>query len=180
MAVLLLVVGASLGGMYTNAKYTSTVYGKATASVARYVFNVSADNTYESKKTFNDLVLAQTCDVSKLVNGKIAPGTSGSFDILLDAKGSDVGIKYNVTFTEKNGNTLPTNLVLKLDGKNWEFTDGIEGTINAGTQTNVKHTISWEWKYETTGGDAQDTIDGRNAFDYEYVITAVGTQVEPA
>lgn len=180
LAALILIVGVSFGTMYTNAKYTSTVTGQASASVAKYVFNVSAKDSYKTADTISNLTLAKTCNASTLANGKIAPGTSGSFDIILNANGSDVAIGYEVTFAAKNTNKLPTNLKLKLDGADWDFSKKITGTINAGTTEDVKRTVTWNWEYETEGGDTQDTIDGQSAFNFVYDITVIGTQVRPA
>jgi len=180
LALLLLVMGASFGTMYTNAKYTSTVNGHVSAQVAKYVFNVNAKDSYKTNDTIQNITLAQTCNESTLVNGKIAPGTSGSFDIELNAEGSDVAIKYEIDFTNKIGKALPKNLVIKLDGQAWDFSK-IEDTISANAENKkVTHTITWKWEYETTGGDVQDTTDGQNAFDYLYDITVTGTQVRPA
>lgn len=177
---LLLNVGVSLGGMYTNAKYTSTIDGQASASVAKYVFNVNANDSYNATDTIENLTLAQTCNANTLVNGKIAPGTSGSFDIVINAEGSDVAIKYEIYFEEKNQKELPKNLVIKLDGQEWDFSK-IEDVIAANSESKtITHTVTWKWEYETEGGDTQDTTDGQNAFDYQYDITVIGTQVKPA
>ena len=135
--------------MYSNAKYTSTFNGSVSASVAKYVFNVSANDSYSTADTIANLKLGQTCDATTLVNGKIAPGTSGSFDIVIDAENSDVGIEYEVSFEDNNENKT------------------------------ITHTVTWEWPYETVGGDTNDTIDGQNGFNYQYDITVTGTQAEP-
>ena len=182
LAIVLIVVVLSLGIVYTNAKYTSTVTGNVSASVAKYVFNLIGTDSYNSKHTLSNLVLAQTCEPETLIDGKIAPGTSGSFDLIVNCDGAEVGIGYNITFTNtsENARELPTNLVLTLDGQAWNFEDGISGTIDANSnQKEVIHTIAWNWAYETADGDEADTIDGQNSFDYTFDITAVGTQVNP-
>ena len=84
LAVLLLTIGISFGVIYTNAKYTSSENGSVSASTAKYVFNVNAKDSFNSTDTLSNLTLAKTCNVNTLTNGKIAPGTSGSFDIELD------------------------------------------------------------------------------------------------
>lgn len=182
LAIVLIVVVLSLGIVYTNAKYTSTVTGNVSASVAKYVFNLIGTDSYNSKHTLSNLVLAQTCEPETLIDGKIAPGTSGSFDLIVNCDGAEVGIGYNITFTNtsENARELPTNLVLTLDGQAWNFEDGISGTIDANSnQKEIIHTIAWNWAYETADGDEADTIDGQNTFDYTFDITAVGTQVKP-
>lgn len=79
IVVLLMIISIVLGLAYTNAKYTSQIAGQISASVAKYVFEVSATDTYSSANTIEKLVLAQTCNNNTLINGKIAPGTSRKF-----------------------------------------------------------------------------------------------------
>lgn len=179
LALLLLV--SIVGGIFlTNAKYTSTETGTITSSVAQWTFNVSATDSYRNSDTLENLTLAQTVDSSTLVNGKIAPGTSGSFDIVVNAQGSEVGINYTVSFANNTKNSLPTNLKFTLDGSSWNLSDSISGTIDANASNKtVIHTIAWSWDYETANGDTADTLDGTNAFDYSFAVTATGTQVRP-
>lgn len=187
LILILLIVGISLSIVYTNAKYTTTFNGGVSTSVAKYVFDITATDSYNSTNTIENLVLAKTCDEKTLVDGNIAPGTSGSIDIILNATGSEVGIGYEVTFANTSGHELPTNLVLKLDGENWNTSKKITGTIDANaTDKTVTRTIEWSWEYETKDGansvvvgDTADTNDGINAFDYVFTVTAKGTQVEP-
>lgn len=111
----------------------------------------------------------------------------GSFEIVVNTEESDVGVEYEIAFSQVSSNDLPKNLLLSLDGKEWNFEDGIHGIIdaNADAQT-VTHIVEWNWAYETandTGdtakGDETDTMDGQNAFEYVYAITARGTQTRP-
>ncbi len=187
LILILLIVFISLSIVYTNAKYTTTFDGRVSTSVAKYVFDITATDSYNSTNTIENLVLAETCDEKTLVDGNIAPGTSGSIDLLLNATGSEVGIGYEVTFANISEHELPTNLVLKLDGKKWNTNDKITGTIDANaTDKTVIRRIEWSWDYETkdeansvVAGDTADTNDGINAFDYVFEVTAKGTQVEP-
>lgn len=180
LILVLLVVIISFGLMYTNSKYTSTVNGSVSTSVAKYVFKMTGSDSHDSKHTIKNLTLADTCDISTLASGKIAPGTSGSFNIIVDTTDSEVGIGYQITFDSNSNNKLPTNLLLTLDGKPWTFDKGIKGTIYANQNSNViTHTINWNWAYQTTNGDSIDTSDGQNSFDYSYNVTATGTQIKP-
>ena len=182
LAVLIVVLAISFSILYTNAKYTSTATGNISSSVAKYVFNLSGTDAYNSTHTINNLVLAQTCDSDALIDGKIAPGTTGAFNLIVNCEGAEVGIEYNITFTNisDNAKELPKNLILILDGKQWHFEDGISGRIDANAEKKeVIHTIYWNWAFGTYNGDEADTIDGQNSFDYTYKITAVGKQVDP-
>lgn len=71
--VLLLLVVITCSILFTNAKYTSSVNGAVSASVAKWVFNVTGNDSYSSEDTISNIKLAQTCDVKTLTNGKIAP-----------------------------------------------------------------------------------------------------------
>ncbi len=187
LVLLLLIVGVFLSILYTNAKYTSQVEGEITASIAKYVFDVSAGDSYSSMDTFKNLVLAQTCDEATLTDGKIAPGVSGSFDIVVNTEDAETGIHYAISFNSNTDKKLPVNLRLFLDGNEWKFEDGIDGIIDANSDSQIAtHTITWEWVYETrdengssVAGDIADTVDGTNSFDYSYTITAIGTQTRP-
>jgi len=187
LILILLIVIMSLGLFHTNAKYTSMVNGNVTTSVAKYVFNVTATDSYDATDTIDNLILAQTCDEKTLINGKIAPGTSGSFDIVVDSTGAEVGINYEISFSNNTEHDLPKNLVFTLDGDNWDFDEKISGTIDANAESKIfNHTILWSWAYETADdegntiiGDTEDTKDGKNAFDYSFTVTATGTQSKP-
>ena len=186
--ILLILIIAMCGGiLYTNSKYASSKTWTLTTDVAKYVFNISGKDSFDEEHTIDNLVLAQTCDTNSLANGKIAPGTSGSFEIVLDATGSDVAINYLVTFKNNSAHELPTNIKFQLDGQAWNFNDGISDTIYLNAESRkVTHTITWQWAYETkdeydnvTEGDIADTADGINGFDYSFTVTAIGTQVNP-
>lgn len=179
--LLVVVIIAICGIVYTNSKYISATNGNASTSVAKWVFNVTGNDTYSNTDTVENLRIAQTCDEKTLVNGKIAPGTSGSFDIIVDTTGTEVGVNYNVVFTKSNENTsLPTNLKFQLDGTDWNYTDGISGKIDSNSSSKeVTHTITWSWDYETPNGDIADTSDGINSLDCSFNVTATGTQIKP-
>lgn len=184
---LLLIVFLCVGGIYTNAKYTSKVSGTVFTEIAKYVFDVTGNDSYNYNDTIENLKLAKTCDEKTLINGKIAPGTSGSFDLIVNTNDAETGINYQINFENTSEQELPQNLVFTLDGQPWRYSDGIAGTINANDETkSVIHTINWSWDYETYDddgntleGDQADTIDGINSFDYSLNITAIGTQVAP-
>lgn len=181
IAILLLaIIIAICGIIYTNAKYISMANGKISTSIAKWAFNLNGNDTYSSTDTIKNLTIAQTCDEKTLVDGKIAPGTSGSFDIVIDTEGSEVGANYEVKFSLANDNALPTNLKFKLDGADWNYTDGISGKIDADASSKeITHTIAWSWDYETENGDTADTTDGTNSLDCSFNITATGIQMKP-
>lgn len=88
--IVLLFTGA---GGYTYARYATKEQGKGNAQIAKWAFEI--EKGQEEMKTVK---LVNTAQKDTLVNGKIAPGTSGSFSITLSAKNSEVGVKYTLSF----------------------------------------------------------------------------------
>lgn len=178
LCALLLLLSIGTGG-YTYAKYRTAVKGGGQADVAKWSFSVGSDS-----EEIKNIKLTNTVDKDTLVNGKIAPGTSGQFFINLDATGSEVGVDYNVKFSnEKN---KPTNIKFSYSGQKYnslsEITD-ISGKI--GLDSNVKNRriqILWEWDYETgtgdeiTSNDEIDTQEGIANLDYSFDVIVTGTQ----
>ena len=176
-----LVASIGLSGvLLTNSKYTTTVTGEGSTSIARWVFDVSGSDTYSSTDTIQTINLAQTCDQSTLLDKQIAPGTNGSFDVEIDATGAEVGIDYKVEFTNIPED-FPTNLKFTVDNEEYDLTTGFTGNIPANaTNKVITKTVNWEWPYETLNGDIADTTDGiADANDLTFDITVIGTQVAP-
>lgn len=183
LAIISLIMVAFLGGQ-TFAKYFAQVKGEGVAQVASWNFKVNGQES--QTQTIN---LASTYNNETLLNNKIAPGTKGSFDIIVDATGSDVGIDYKIDFA--NQTTKPQNLKFTYDKTTVNNIEELEsiltGRINA-NEENKKVTlkIDWEWKYETGNDETEisnnDIIDTKNAKeiqDYEFDVIVSGTQVNP-
>lgn len=172
-----------LGGQ-AYAKYITEVKGEGFAEVATWSFKVNG-----KKEQVQAINLISTCDEKMLVDNKIAPGTSGSFNIIVDGTGSDIGINYNIIF--KDEANKPNNLKFIYEGVEYnsiqEIQDNLSGTINANDADKTRTlNIKWEWKYETglsaTEIESNDLIDTRNAEEienYTFNISVTGTQVEP-
>ena len=121
-----------------------------------------------------------------LKNKTIAPGTNGSFDIVLDATGADVAIDYAVTFD--NLVNKPTNFKFTYDGTTKssleELEDLLKGRITLDDSRTKTLTIYWSWDYQTgttdeekSNNDRIDTNDSGKDFSFDMTIT--GTQVNP-
>lgn len=184
LVVAIVAILLSFMGGQAYAKYMSRVTGQGTADIASWSFKVN-----EKEEKLQTISLKSTMNNETLTNNKIAPGTEGSFQIKLDATGSDVGINYIVRF--ENESQKPTNLKFTYEGKTYksltELQEVLTGTINADAQDKTKVlTIGWNWKYET-GSTAQeisanDLIDTENAkqiSNYTFDIIVTGTQVMP-
>lgn len=184
------IVGVTLAGIVvgvfinnTFSKYINKVSGDGETEIAKWSFKVNQET-----EEFATIKLADTYDKTTLLNGKIAPGTKGSFDLIIDATDSEVGVKYEVDFLEETNK--PTNLIFKSGNKTVSTIEELESvltdTINADDTNKIRILkIDWEWPYETgtesqiLNNDKVDTNEGLQALDYSFDVVVTGTQVQP-
>lgn len=183
IAILVAIILSFVGGQ-TYSKYVTEVRGDGTAQIATWDFKVNGQ-----KEEVQTISLGSTYDSSTLVNGKIAPGTEGNFQIKVDATGSDVGIDYKIKFSDET--TKPANLKFYYQEVEYnsilELGEALSGTINADDENKSKtFDIKWKWNYETGSNPTEvasnDKIDTRNAQEitnYEFDVIVSGTQVVP-
>lgn len=185
--LLIVTVAALVLATYAWARYTSTL-DNATGTVEVAKWNVTAGN---STATFSKTY-------TKVVEGKMAPGTSGSFDAAIDVTGTEVDVAYKITILSVTNK--PTNLKFYSDERHNEeinLTDINNGGVQVGdvqtipagsTTTTGTATIYWNWPYQTgavnatTGvaeGDAADTTDGVNKNNMEVTYRIDAWQVQP-
>ena len=181
--ILLAMMISFLGGK-TFSKYLSEIQGSGTAEIANWVFKVNGKE--DSVQSVN---LLSTYHNETLINNKVAPGTKGSFNIVIDATGSEVGVDYEVKFL--NETQKPQNLVFIHNNQEYatvqELEENLSGTIDANEENKTRTiTINWEWQYETGDNENEiaqnDKIDTQNAKDlenYTFDIHVIGTQVMP-
>ena len=173
--LLIITIVASGLGIYAWAKYTSSVNGNAAATVAKWSFNVNL------KKGGNTVTLgSEAIDLATtanhVANNRIAPGTSGTFDIEIDTTGTEVDMQYevtlgltycprNITFSRKTG----------VNDQNEDvFTPISEGGASSLTRTGITFSeyvahdaqnrviterIKWDWPYEDANDEDYDTRD---------------------
>lgn len=180
LAVVLL---AFLGGQ-AYAKYITEVKGEGMAEVATWNFKVNGQ-----KEQVQQINLASTYDNETLLNHKIAPGTSGSFNIIVDGTGSEVGINYQIHFLEEQNK--PTNLKFIYENVEYhsikELEENLSGTIQANEANKVRTlNIKWKWDYETGSkaveiaqNDLIDTQEAQKIQNYTFDVSVTGTQVTP-
>ena len=183
VAILVAIILSFIGGQ-TYSKYVTEVRGDGTAQIATWDFKVNGQ-----KEEVQTISLGSTYDKSTLVNGKIAPGTEGIFQIIVDATGSDVGIDYKIKFSDET--TKPANLKFYYQEVEYnsilELGEALSGTINADDENKSKtFDIKWKWNYETGSNPTEiasnDKIDTQNAQEitnYEFDVIVSGTQVLP-
>lgn len=182
-AILLCIIISFIGGK-TYSKYVSEVRGDGMAEVATWSFKVNGQK--EQVQTIN---LISTCNNETLIDNKIAPGTEGNFNIVVDGTGSDVGIDYKIQFL--NQTDKPNNLKFIYENVEYnsiaELENNLSGTINANDETKIKTLeIKWKWNYETgtneneiLENDKIDTKDAELIRNYEFDIVVSGIQVVP-
>lgn len=182
-SILIIMLLAFIGGQ-VYAKYISQVRGNGIAEIATWSFKVNGQ-----KEQVQEIKLVSTYNSETLVNNKIAPGTSGSFNIIVDATGSEVGIKYNIKFAEESNK--PQNLKFVYGGKEYDsikqLGDELSGTIAANEEDKTRTiNVQWKWNYETgssaeqiNANDIIDTNDAISIANYTFQVIVTGTQVEP-
>ena len=183
ICVLLAIILSFMVGK-TFAKYVSEVKGAGTAEIANWVFKVNG-----KEDVVQNVNLLSTYNNETLINNKVAPGTSGSFNIVVDATGSEVGVEYAIQFL--NESEKPQNLVFIYEDKQYATIQDLEkdlsGTINANDENKIRTiTINWEWQYETgenaneiNQNDIVDTNNAKQLENYTFDIHVNGTQVMP-
>jgi hypothetical protein len=173
--VLTLMTTCLTGG--TLAKFVTEVEGTATATVAAWNFEAAGNGT-----EFTGIDMGRTAYEGDTIKDTVlAPGTKGSFDIVLDGSGSGVGIGYSVTITAASDVDLPADLIFNVDNITYNLGDDITGTINYADGTDAMKktiTVNWEWDYGTDDTAALNDNDyaGKS---WTLDIKATGTQVEP-
>ena len=168
LAVTMMFTMCFVGG--TFAKYTSSATGTDSATVAKWSFKVgetdiATTNTFafDLFKTIKDSNgTADETDMSPVDGTIIAPGTRGSFDIVIK-NDSQVNATYAIDYTVTNTNNIPVKF--SVDGTNWfddiNYLDVRSVAINMGATATV--TVQWMWEFERIDGDTQDTTLGSAA-----------------
>ena len=183
----------------TFAKYTSSASGSDTARVAKWSFEAGETDivtndtfTFDLFNTVNeaDTTTEETHLKSANNDTVIAPGTGGSFDIVLTNK-SEVTAKYAIDFTETNSANVPIEYSLNKDNgwttniSSLDISASDDETLTYATGTKTI-TVYWRWAYEGAAqnparnqSDTGDTTlgkDGSAKVEVKAEITA--TQVD--
>lgn len=180
-AILLSVATIGVVGGNTYSKYFTKIDGEGNAKIARWSFRANNTSTVMEKIQLNNVY-----NTNILKNKTIAPGTNGSFDIILDATGADVAIDYAVTFD--NLVNKPTNMKFTYGNKTSDTLKGLEDVLKGRIALNDARTktltIKWSWDYQTgttaeekANNDKIDTNDSGKDFSFDIKVT--GTQVNP-
>ena len=146
-------------GIATWARYRSVTGGNVEAQIARWSFKVNGE-----EEKFATIDLADTIDFTHVTTDKIAPGTYGSFDLVIDGSGSEVSIEYYINI---NIGDKPTNLKfytdelyqneLVVENNKIQIDDEI---LLADIDTPVTKTIYWKWDYRTQNLPSEFILNG--------------------
>lgn len=152
-----------LGGA-SYSLYKSSPRGKTSGAIANWSFSVNG-----SHDTF---AIDLATNARNTLNGKLTPGSYGSFDINLDASSTDMDVNYKITFSNLKGK--PANLNFYLD-KNYVteidlVSTQIDGVIKYNDKMIKTVTVYWKWDYN---GD--DNFDQGSVMSFN--INVVGSQV---
>ena len=163
LAVAMMFTMCFVGG--TFAKYTSSGTGTNTATVAKWSFKVGETDiatngtfTFDLFKTIKDTNGTDNeSDMSPVDGSIIAPGTQGSFDLVL-TNASQVTAQYAIDYTVTNNNDIPVKFSVD-GGTTWTndladvaASDSTKLAANSGTTT-----IKVQWKWDFNGSD--DSFD---------------------
>ena len=130
---------------------------------------------------FKSINLNETINKDTLIYEKIAPGSSGSFNILLD---SNQDLNYKVQFFSLNEKPKNLNFIALKNGRFIissntleELSYSLSGYISKNQK--IKITINWYWDYENNNQeqDIQDTKDAENIKTYKFNICTVGEEI---
>lgn len=174
----------------TYAKYTTEKSGTAVATVAKFSVD---DNFSAADESFDLFATVYEADATSnevdVAEGKIAPGTGGSFDVVL-TNNSEVTVEARLTIEEtENASQIPVEY--SLNGEDYVTAANFENvstlTMTGATKA-ATTTVYWRWafegtdseNYQATQTDSTDTAIGETATAPTITVkaTATFTQVD--
>ena len=169
----------------TYAKYTTTLTGSDTATVAKFAVGGLDSSSFNLFDTTVKEVNATTTDTD-VANDRIAPGTGGKFAITL-TNDSEVSVNYVLSIQETS-NTSNVPIEYSLDGTtyvtaaNFASQANASGKLEVGSTTQQTKTLTVYWRWAFTGSastnftssqtDTTDTTLGTAATAPTVVVTA--------
>ena len=173
--IMLLITLYQINSAY--AKYSTEAQGIVEETIGAWIVKVNDTNIATEANVENFTIDALTYNSNDYVlEGKIAPGLSGYFDVTIDATEASVAVRYDVTIDfsklDLSDSIKFTKLVTVVDGV--ESEEGITQTeestytgvvtlddISAGKTNTLRVYLSWE--DDGTGiNDEEDSMLGTN------------------
>lgn len=168
IALILLLLGAIMIIIGSYAFYTTTIPGIVSGTIANWSFKAN-----NATSTFN-ITLKPTQSIT--ANSKIAPGTSGSFSVVLKNEATLLGVDYTITFSDFAN--IPSNLKIYSDSAFTTVADIVSSTYSlTGTlaaNSSITKTWYWKWPY----GDASSITNDNSAAEKNitFKVNVVGVQ----
>lgn len=186
LVIIVIVVFNSKINLFQSDDYIFLKIFQKTTNQPQDTYNTKKEENYVFKVSFKSIDIKQidlikTVNRNTYVNEKIAPGTSGSFNILLEANKNS---KYKINFISVN--EKPQNLhfkalkdeeeIVKADTLE-KLSEKLEGNINK--KESIKIEIQWYWDFENnkTNSDIQDTEDSKKIKRYQFNLYALGEEI---
>ena len=178
--LILIIAVSSCIGIFAWAKYTSAINGTATAQVAKWSFKL-VDGVTETTDVI-DFAVTRTDGYEHVVEGLLAPGTFGEFEIGIDARGTETILEYTIDIELEN---KPTNLKFYSDEaktqeilvENGKLT--VEGFMDLEDVKEIRYvTLYWNWPYES-GSDETDTSEAGQTMEMKISVTGTEVLEEP-
>ena len=168
LALILFLLIAVISGTYT--RYTNTATGNATIDIAKWSVKIGSTDMKDITTLSVPLTYATN---SKISTGKIAPGGSATFQLVIDPTDSEVAIDYELSVGDITGLTN-TGSKLELTSVTYTVQGGSAQTITpggtaatftealadveAGKTVTVNGTITWD--NDSDNRSAADTANG--------------------
>lgn len=186
LVIIVIVVFNSKINLFQSDDYIFLKIFQKTTNQPKDTYNTKKEENYVFKVSFKSIDIKQidlmkTVDKNTCLNKKIAPGTSGNFNILLDTNKDS---KYKIYF--QSVNEKPQNLYFKAikDGKEIaktqtleELSEKLDGNIVK--KEKIKINIQWYWNFENNkaNSDIQDTEDSKKIKRYQFNLYALGEEI---
>ena len=141
----------------TYAIYKSSATGTASAEVAAWVVKVNGTDIVTTDEfTFSSSDIVWDNTVSNAKTGTIAPGSTGTITILVDATGSEVPVDYTAVIGDvTDGSTKISNSNFSVAVKSGS---SLTGTIEQ-NDTSMQSTITLAVTWDSVDSDAANTAD---------------------
>ena len=167
--VFIIVVGISLLYLFqaSYAKYKKQIQGDVNSTVASW--NIKVNNETINNKLLLSNYITPVIDSNQYVKeGVLAPGSTGYFDVVINAEDVDGDFSYELSGTVNNDTPLADLLITdyEQDGVKTEYTEGttITGDIqkNSG-DTSIRVYFKWNDDDTNTMNNARDTEYATNS-----------------
>ena len=161
---LLLLIASGLIIQNTYALFENNSTGDANMDIGQWIIHINENdisNGLVEKLNLNSFVYTENENVA---DGYIAPGRNGYANIIIDPTGTDVAIRYDLTFNTEEG-TYADNISLSVQQENGSTIktgpntySGIIGLDEIGRKTiTLRVDVSWN---EDGNHDETDTLLG--------------------